>query len=123
MGEVYVSMATQASDFLGADLPAKSAMVEHLAKSWDLASSNSAEPPKVTEKQVAIVEVGLRWYLPRILLYIFTSNVTFVFQAFARALKAVRSTLSIFILERQICDLKDSMPYYDRPSGLHLRLA
>ncbi|KAJ8421469.1 LOW QUALITY PROTEIN: hypothetical protein Cgig2_028799 [Carnegiea gigantea] len=45
--------------FLEADPLAKSALMEHLAKSWDLAPSRSSETPRVTEEQVAIVEVKL----------------------------------------------------------------
>jgi len=42
---------------LWVDLLAKSALVEHLSKSWDLVPSGFAEPPRVTEEQVANVEV------------------------------------------------------------------
>ena len=50
----------QVVDFLGADLPAKSTLVDRLAQSWDLAPSGSPEPPKVIEQHVAIAEVRLR---------------------------------------------------------------
>ena len=45
-----------AVDFLEADLPTMSALVENLAKSWALAPSSLVEPPKVTHKQVVIAE-------------------------------------------------------------------
>lgn len=44
--------------FLAADLVAKLELVQDLAKSWGLAASRTVEPPKVTEDEVVVAEVG-----------------------------------------------------------------
>jgi len=58
-----VNKSVEAVDFLGANLPANSAPVEHLAGSWDLVPSGSAEPHRVTEEQVAIADVKIIYFL------------------------------------------------------------
>ncbi|KAJ8435637.1 hypothetical protein Cgig2_012298 [Carnegiea gigantea] len=79
--------------FVGGLSPAKYALVEKLAKSWNLALSNSAEPSAIDEEQVVIVE------------------------ALAQALKVARSRPPISTLEKQIRDLESSEVLLQRQIG------
>ena len=56
--EPSVNTKAPAADLLVVDHPAKYALVEKLAKSWNLAPSDSAEPSAIDEEQVVIAEVG-----------------------------------------------------------------
>jgi len=45
-------------NFLSTDSAEKFELVQDLAKLWDLVSSRTSEPIKVTEEEVAVAEVG-----------------------------------------------------------------
>ncbi|KAJ8442434.1 LOW QUALITY PROTEIN: hypothetical protein Cgig2_018711 [Carnegiea gigantea] len=79
------SAASETVDFLGPDPSVKLELVDLFSRSWDLALFGSAEPLRVTKKQVAIAE------------------------AFARALKVVRSAPFPSLLSESI-DFMSPMP-------------
>ena len=88
-------------DFLGTDPPVKLELVDLFTGSWDLALLDSVEPPRVTKKQVAIAEVKMISFLLFLLHFLFLTNLlcwSIFLQAFARALKVVRSTPSPSLL-------------------------
>lgn len=86
----------------------KSALVEHLAKLWDLVPSRAEEPSMVIEEQVAIAEVGVEPFAFYAFCFPYSVNLQCwcaSWQTFAWALQARRLVLSASALERQICEL------------------
>ena len=71
--EPSVHTRTSPADFLAADASAKCTLVEKLARPWSLAPTNSAEPSKVGDEQVTIIEVRLSLHYLRCLYLPFLS--------------------------------------------------
>ena len=60
VGGTFLSARPLPSNFIMADPVTKFAFVQELVKSWDLATSGTSEPLKVTEDKVAMAEAFAR---------------------------------------------------------------